>query len=283
MLCSIYQRTAALAKVIREAAAGDGEIADELRATRERQRRDVAVAADLIMGRAATEAEPDGLWALTSPEIYLLLVEESGWTPQQYEAWMAEALERLVPRPRPVERRLDDHEPDAPVDTRMMRIVHQALRRDLRRAQVALTSEPPPPPQQRRAVARHLTWMMAFLRAHHRSEDDGLYPLVRQRDPAAAELLDAMHADHEVVTAAISALESAAATCRQSEGAADVEPVVAALDQLDRGSSPPLAAGGGRDDARRVAGCHDREWRGWRRSTTSGRSRSSSWVSRAIG
>ena len=50
------------------------------------------------MGRSATVAERDGLWALTSPEMYLLLVEESGWTPQQYEAWMAEALERLVPR-----------------------------------------------------------------------------------------------------------------------------------------------------------------------------------------
>ena len=98
LLGAIYGRTAALAKVIREAAAGDDEIADELRATRERQRRDVAAAAGLIMGRAATPAERDGLWALTSPEIYLLLVEESGWTPQQYEAWMAETLERLVPR-----------------------------------------------------------------------------------------------------------------------------------------------------------------------------------------
>jgi hypothetical protein len=44
--------------------------------------------------------ERDGLWALTSPEIYLLLVEESGWTPEQYQAWMAETLERIVPRSR---------------------------------------------------------------------------------------------------------------------------------------------------------------------------------------
>ena len=98
-----------------------------------------------------------------------------------------------------------------------MRIVHQALRRDLRRAQVALTSAPPPPLRQRQAIARHLTWMMAFLRAHHRSEDDGLYPLVRQRDPAAAELLDAMHADHDEVAAAISTVEAAAASCSHAE------------------------------------------------------------------
>jgi AcrR family transcriptional regulator len=98
LLTGIYVRTAALAKVIREAAASDDEIADVLRATRERQRRDVAAAAALTMGRAATVAERDGLWALTSPEVYLLLVEESGWTPEQYQAWMAETLERIVPR-----------------------------------------------------------------------------------------------------------------------------------------------------------------------------------------
>jgi hemerythrin-like domain-containing protein len=123
-------------------------------------------------------------------------------------------------------------DPHAPADTRMMRIVHQALRRDLRRAHETLTSAPPPPPPQRHAIARHLTWMMAFLRAHHRSEDDGLYPLVRQRDPAAAELLDAMHADHDEVASAVSALEAAAATCSRTQGAGGAEPLVAALGHL---------------------------------------------------
>ena len=35
-------------------------------------------------------------------------------------------------------------EPSAPADTTMMRIVHDALRRDLRRAQAVLTKVPPP-------------------------------------------------------------------------------------------------------------------------------------------
>ena len=38
------------------------------------------------------------MWAIASPEVYLLLVEESGWTPEQYEAWVTETLERVVPR-----------------------------------------------------------------------------------------------------------------------------------------------------------------------------------------
>jgi AcrR family transcriptional regulator len=98
LLAGIYDRTAPFAKVVREAAATDGDIADVLKATRERQRADVAVAAQLIMGRAPTAAERDGIWAVTSPELYLLLVDESGWTVEQYEAWMTDALARLIPR-----------------------------------------------------------------------------------------------------------------------------------------------------------------------------------------
>lgn len=100
--------------------------------------------------------------------------------------------------------------PEAPADTSMMRIVHCALRRDLQRAEVALNRNPPPAPAQQIALARHLAWMMSFLHAHHRSEDDGLYPLVRKRDPAATELLDAMDADHRAVASAISQVEVAA-------------------------------------------------------------------------
>ena len=100
--------------------------------------------------------------------------------------------------------------PEAPADTSMMRIVHSALRRDLHRAEIALSGNPPRPPAQQLAIARHLEWMMSFLHAHHRSEDDGLYPLVRDRDPAAAGLLDAMAADHRAVASAIAEVEAAA-------------------------------------------------------------------------
>ncbi|HEX2383388.1 MAG TPA: helix-turn-helix domain-containing protein [Acidimicrobiales bacterium] len=97
LVTAIYGRTVTLAKVIREAAASDGEIGDMLQATRERQREDVAGAIKLIAGREPTVAERDGVWALTSPEVYLLLVENSGWSADQYESWMAETLERVVP------------------------------------------------------------------------------------------------------------------------------------------------------------------------------------------
>ena len=94
-------------------------------------------------------------------------------------------------------------------DTTMMRIVHDALRRDLRRAHEALTREPPPDDRQRAAIAEHLAWMMTFLEAHHRVEDVGLYPVVRERAPEAATLLDDMTRDHEVVADAAAEVATA--------------------------------------------------------------------------
>jgi hypothetical protein len=39
------------------------------------------------------------LLALAQPEVYRELVEESGWSPDEYEAWLAETLkEQLLPR-----------------------------------------------------------------------------------------------------------------------------------------------------------------------------------------
>lgn len=98
LVTGVNVRTAAFAKVLREAAHSDHEIAGLLRDTRERQRRDVAAAVELVVGGDVSEADRDGVWALTSPEVYLLLVESSGWTVDQYQAWMSEMLERSVPR-----------------------------------------------------------------------------------------------------------------------------------------------------------------------------------------
>jgi AcrR family transcriptional regulator len=98
LLTGVQVRTAAVAKVLRQAAPSDEEIAELLQAARERQRDDVAEALQLVVGRAPTVSERDGVWALASPEVYLLLTEESGWTAEQYETWVAETLERVVPR-----------------------------------------------------------------------------------------------------------------------------------------------------------------------------------------
>ena len=98
LAAAVNVRTSAVAKLLRQAAPADDEIAEMLQATRDRQRQDVATGLGLILRRPPTAAERDGVWAIVSPEVYLLLIEESGWTAEQYEAWVEATLERVVPR-----------------------------------------------------------------------------------------------------------------------------------------------------------------------------------------
>ncbi len=113
---------------------------------------------------------------------------------------------------------------NAPADTTMMRIVHDALRRDLRRARTTLAGVPRPDARQVAAIYGHLRWMTAFLEAHHRSEDTGLYPLVRRREPSAAALLDEMAQEHETIAAAAAALDEAVARdCPPAEAVAAID------------------------------------------------------------
>ena len=101
-----------------------------------------------------------------------------------------------------------------PADTRIMRIIHSALRRDLARAQQVLRDAPPPAQTQRVALADHLAWMMTFLHMHHSGEDRGLWPLVRELNPAAGALLDAMDADHARIAPEIGRVSAAATEYR---------------------------------------------------------------------
>lgn len=98
LLTAVHQRTVPVAKLLRQAASADEEIAELLRATRERQRQDIAVAFELLVGRPPSDVERDGVFALASPEVYLLLVDESGWTPEQFQQWAETMLERVLPR-----------------------------------------------------------------------------------------------------------------------------------------------------------------------------------------
>jgi Hemerythrin HHE cation binding domain/Polyketide cyclase / dehydrase and lipid transport len=132
---------------------------------------------------------------------------------------------------------------DAPADTTIMRIVHDALRRDLARTHAALTAPECASGHRRRAIGAHLTWMMRFLRAHHASEDNGLYRLARARAGDAVdarEVLDRMSHSHEMIATAIADVEAAAAALT-AEGSDDTaRRTVAALDALSGALLPHL-------------------------------------------
>src|SRR5450631_1941344 len=107
-------------------------------------------------------------------------------------------------------------DPSAPADTRMMGIVHGALRRDLTRAANALSGQPFPGDAQRVAIAQHMQALMGFLHVHHSGEDAWLWPTMRRLNPAASDVLDQMDADHLSIAPHMGKVTAAAAAYEKS-------------------------------------------------------------------
>lgn len=129
---------------------------------------------------------------------------------------------------------------DGPADTRMMAIVHSALLRDLARAREVLAADPPPSTAQRRALGEHVVWMMAFLHAHHTSEDEGLWPLLLQRNPNAAALVDSLECDHARIAPAAEAVSVTAGAYASTSDDASRVALSTALEQLEDVLAPHL-------------------------------------------
>lgn len=123
--------------------------------------------------------------------------------------------------------------PDAPCDTRMMNLVHAALRRDLRRSSVVL-ADPQLHASRLEAVAGHLAFLADFLHDHHTLEDQYLYPQVRAKDPTAGPMLDRVDAEHGAVVPALERLR------RRSAAPADRPSLLEAVTELSRVLDPHL-------------------------------------------
>ncbi len=156
-----------------------------------------------------------------------------------------------------------------PADTRMMGIVHSALRRDLVRLRLVLGTPVAREPRRRTALAEHAVWLMDFLHHHHTGEDEGLYPLVVRRNPAAAELCERMDADHGAITPAMDELR-AAAQRHLSDPSRLGSDLLAAVTALEEPLVPHLA----REEREMMpvvsASISDAEWTAWHQSMVHG-------------
>jgi hemerythrin-like domain-containing protein len=151
---------------------------------------------------------------------------------------------------------------DGPCDTRMMGIVHSALRRDLVRTRMVLEDEAPLAEKRRVGLADHVLWLMHFLHVHHHGEDIGLYPMVVRNDPSTRDLVDDMDGDHQRIDPAIDVLVSAARGLR-ADAPGSYDDLLAALGALDDVLQPHLA----REELEMmpvVSRCvTEREWSDW--------------------
>jgi AcrR family transcriptional regulator len=96
----IHARLAPLVAVLQAAAAAEPELASlwheiaERRATNMRRfATELATKGQLLV---SVERTADVVWATNSPELYLLLVHQRGWTPSEYGDWLADTWRRLL-------------------------------------------------------------------------------------------------------------------------------------------------------------------------------------------
>jgi AcrR family transcriptional regulator len=97
LLTGIHERTSGVLLALREAASSDPDLAQWRRESEAGRREDVERAATLIAGRTVTSEECDLLWAVMAVEVYELLTDARGWSPQRYTRWLAGAIDRLLP------------------------------------------------------------------------------------------------------------------------------------------------------------------------------------------
>lgn len=93
---TVNQRTAGVILALREAAASDAGLAQQVRELEQLRRISTEQGAELVARRTFTPEEIDGMWAILSAEVYRLLTDLRGWTPQQYEDWVADVIDTLV-------------------------------------------------------------------------------------------------------------------------------------------------------------------------------------------
>lgn len=101
-IADIHQRLAPIFLALREAASTDSDCAAlwrEISARRAANMREFA--ADLrrtgqLRGDLSDDEVADIVWSMNAPEYWVLLVNERGWTPQRFGAWLSDAWLRLL-------------------------------------------------------------------------------------------------------------------------------------------------------------------------------------------
>lgn len=94
------ERLAPFHRMLRNGGTGDPELADYVANDhanrREAQRANIRFIAEDGPLRLDVDEAADTYSALANPDVYLLLIDHIGWTPQHYKAWLADTVTRLL-------------------------------------------------------------------------------------------------------------------------------------------------------------------------------------------
>jgi AcrR family transcriptional regulator len=94
----LYERTADLQRIVAEAAGTDDELARQWATNRGRRLETLEALVTSFEADGSLVCSPqdavDVLWAVSSPQVYLAMVDERGWSPQRFGEWLFALLRR---------------------------------------------------------------------------------------------------------------------------------------------------------------------------------------------
>ena len=96
LVTSVNARQAPILPAMREAASSDETLAALIAQFHDQRRLEFSRGGSLVAGRQLSDVESDGLWALLSVDVYLLLTRHVGWTDPDYQAWVGDSILTLL-------------------------------------------------------------------------------------------------------------------------------------------------------------------------------------------
>jgi AcrR family transcriptional regulator len=100
LVTTLNARTAGLHRVLQHGALSEPALADLLRKVHTNERQTIVDGLRAVAGREPSDIEIDGLQAVLSNDVFLLLTQMSGWSTQKYETWVADTILRLLHNPK---------------------------------------------------------------------------------------------------------------------------------------------------------------------------------------
>ncbi len=99
---AIQARLAPLVALVRDAAATDPQLARLWSEIADRRAANMRLLAENLAStgrlRVGIEEAADVIWAMNSPEFFLLMTRDRGWPPDRFQAWVAATWKRILLR-----------------------------------------------------------------------------------------------------------------------------------------------------------------------------------------
>jgi hypothetical protein len=127
-----------------------------------------------------------------------------------------------------------------PIEVKDMRIVHETFRRAFDESAQLVRAAPTPSAPRVAFLADHIDFGISMLHTHHESEDLLMYPLLAQRVPAQAAMIEDAGRQHQQVASAIETVTTACAAWRSQPSKQTAEALATALETLNDVLQPHL-------------------------------------------